>query len=131
NSDSREINRLEVVSARLTGIDAKMIERLPMEIAETTFVFLAAVRAEDAAERPLGEAGRTDEAPAAAVGVACALQDRQLRGSTTERAGEFALGQIAIDRTDADFREPLCVGLQSDFREELLARQGVPPDEQH
>ena len=97
-----------------------MIERRAMEVAETAFVFFAAMRAQDAAERPRREAGRTQQLPSAAVGVSGALQDRQLRRSAAERAGVFALRQIAIDRANVNRGEDLCVGLQGDFREERL-----------
>src|SRR5687767_7888042 len=91
-----QINRLQIMPARVTRVDTKMIERRGMKVAETMFVFLATLGAPNASERPRGEAGRANELSAAAVGPTSAHQDRKLRSASAERADALARHEIAV-----------------------------------
>src|SRR5690349_16283043 len=98
-----------------------------MEVAELPLVLFAAVRAEDAPERPDGQAGRTLQTPLA-LGP---LQHRQLWQAATERAPLIGLDAMAIRRRNLGVRQRAGVGLEQRFGEELVVARRAPVAEQH
>jgi hypothetical protein len=127
---SREIHRLQVMHARVACVDTKMIELRSTKVAETTFIFFATPRAQNASERPRRKAGRAQELSPAVVAIARAPQDRQLRSAAAERAKPLTRREIAVRGAKADRRETLCIGLQHNFRKEPVTGRGVPRHEQ-
>jgi len=113
--------------AGVAGIDPHVTVCRRLEVPELPLVFLAAVHAQHAAERPDGQARGTEQRAAAAVERATRrLQNRYLRHPSAERAAVVGASQPAIDWCNAGLSQPLCVRLQHGFGEKLSIRRNMP-----
>src|SRR5262245_47630699 len=97
-----------------------MLEGRRMEVGEAMFVLFAARGAAHAPERPRREADGAQQRPSAAVELAAALEDRQLRRADAERTAVLSRVELAIERSQRAFSEPLRVRLQDHLWEELV-----------
>src|SRR5436309_1992189 len=57
DAETRQVDALEVVAARVARLDAEVIERGRLKVSEPALVFLAAVRAQHTSKRPRRETG--------------------------------------------------------------------------
>jgi hypothetical protein len=140
DTESGQIDGLEIAPARVAGVDAKVVELGGDEIAELALIFFGAVRAEDPPPRPVRRARRADEGAAARIRGAVAAQHGELRRPAAEGA-RVATGrdcEIAVEGPTGrlagrgEMRERFGIGLQHEPREKghrrrppALAQQAV------
>src|SRR5438552_8760136 len=98
--------------------------RLP----ELPLIFLAALRADDAPERPCGQTRRTQQLSAAAV--ACyrtgGLENRKLRRATATRAAIVHTRRTLADCCQSSGRQPLPTGLKKGLSKEIAIGSIAP-----
>ena len=126
----RQVDALEVMAARVTSIDAQVIEGRAVKVPQLPIVFFPAKGTHDPAEGPPRQTRGAQQQTAAALEIACAMKNRQLRRASAKRTTVGGSRKRAIVRRHAVFGQPLPVRLQDRLREKLMI-EGRPPVGEH